>query len=189
MLCVRSEHAPKFPPRGAARARADATIIFSGLTVSQSVRVSFRGMTMLWTSFHPLTLSADCEKCSVCVRNTRRHFTSKDKGVFPVDYLIMYIVDYFNGSPMGGEGEYAMCCESFNSPKQTTIYLLKSSVCGVPNPGPIGDGRTVNRRVRPGASNLCDISSGDTAATASVGEYNPACNASILETAAASNVL
>ena len=56
---------------------SDATIIFSGLTASQSVGVSFGGMSMLWTSFHPLTLSADGEKCSVCVRNTRRHFTSK----------------------------------------------------------------------------------------------------------------
>ena len=38
---------PSGAPGGASRARADATIIFSGLTASQSVGVSFGGMTML----------------------------------------------------------------------------------------------------------------------------------------------
>ena len=38
---------PSGAPGGAAHARADATIIFSGLTASQSVGVNFGGMSML----------------------------------------------------------------------------------------------------------------------------------------------
>ena len=73
---------------------------------------------------------------------------------------------------MGGEGEYAMCCESLNLLTKQPFTRIR-----VQESGPSTDGRGANRFVRGWFASNSDMVCGELTAAAGCGEYVPAFSA------------